>query len=251
MKNVFFASGIFIAGLLVTPVEADVFMGNGGTSFGDVLGNSTLEVTASGSAVNSTLTTGLGDLNDFVVIYIDSIVGGATNTAAFVDTGASNLDLNRSAISGFGGGNRSIVNFAPGFEADFAISFNPGSGGNSGFGGLWQLDNNSNFTFVDSINLSPTGTATATNYTFDFDFSEIGITSADPFDFVATYLNSSNAFRSNEAIGASDAPSGGTNIGNGALTFSSFETFNQAIPEPTSVALMFGICLFGASRRRR
>ena len=246
MKNVFFASGIFIAGLLVTPVEADVFMGNGGTGFDDVLGNSTLEVTASGSAVNSTLTTGPGDLNDFVVIYIDSIVGGATNTAAFVDTGAPGIDLNRSAISGFGGGNRSIVNFAPGFEADFAISFD------SGFGGLWQLDNNSSFTFVGSVNLSPTGNSSATDFDFDFDFSQIGITSADSFDFVATYLNARNAFRSNEAIGASDAPSDRINVANGALTFTGFETFNPvAIPEPTSVALMFGICLFGASRRRR
>jgi len=113
------------------------------------------------------------------------------------------------------------------------------------------LDNNSNFTFVDSINLSPTGTTTATDYTFDFDFSEVGITSVDSLDFVATYL-SSTAFRSNEAIGASDAPSGGTNIGNGAITFTSFETFNaSSIPEPASATLMVGICLFGASRRRR
>jgi len=56
MRNVIIACVIVVVGLLACPVQADIFMGNGGTGFGDVLGNGTLEVTASGSTINGTLT---------------------------------------------------------------------------------------------------------------------------------------------------------------------------------------------------
>ncbi len=239
MKNVIFACAIFTAGLLSSAVQADVFNGNGGTSFGGTLGGGDLNLAVTSSTVEGTLNKGAGDLNDFVVIYIDSVAGGQTGTGSFTDS----QDDHRKAISGFDGGSRSVVNFASGFEADYAIAIN------SGFAGLWALDNVSNFTFVDAVDLSPTGTNTATDYSFDFDFAEIGITSLDSFDFVATYL-SNTAFRSNEAIGASDAPSGSTQIGNGTLTFSGSETFS-AIPEPTSVAVLLGVGLVSLVPRRR
>ena len=239
MHHVFWTLALVATSMFVTTAQADVFDGNGETGFGGALGGGDLNLAVTGSTVDATLNRGPGDLNDFVVIYVDSIAGGQTSTGSFTDTG----DPSRNAISGFDGGNRSIVNFAPGFEADYAIAVS------SGFAGLWVLDDLSDYMFVDDLNLDPLNTTNAPSYTFDFDFPEIGITSLDSFDFVATYV-SSTAFRSNEAIGESDATGG--NVANGTLTFTGFETFNAtAIPEPTGLVALLGVGLLGLVQRRR
>jgi hypothetical protein len=71
------------------------------------------------------------------------------------------------------------------------------------------------------------------SYTFDFNWSEIGLNNPGSFNWVATYVSESG-FRSNEAIGASDASGG--NIGSGTLNHSSFVT--SPVPEPSSAALL-------------
>jgi hypothetical protein len=183
------------------------YSGNGNGGFGDVFGSSgNIEINDDGTTISFTLNRGVGDLNNTMVIYIDSKSGGFSDTSTFTDSG----DGLRRGISGFDGTNRSTVNFPAGFGADYVISFD------QNFAGFWILDNVSNFTFIDSANLSPTGTANNATYSFDVDFTELGITSTDNFKFVATYLNDSNAFRSDEAIG--DGIAGG-NPGATAITF--------------------------------
>ena len=67
------------------------------------------------------------------------------------------------------------------------------------------------------------------------------------FKYVVTYLNSDNAFRSDELNGHS-TPLGG-NIGQNPFTFDNYNLF-QSVPEPGSVTL-FSVGLLGMSWLRR
>lgn len=219
--------------------HADIYLGNGNSGFGGVIGTGSLELTSFGTLVNGSLTRGAGDLNDAGVIYLDSTSGGFASTVTFDDAS----DGLRRAISGFdGGANRSAVNFNAGFGADFAIAFD------QGFGGLWQLQGTGAHLFVADLGLTPTGLPSSPTFDFSFDLSDIGLTPGGSFDFVATYLNSGNAFRSDEAIG--DGILAG-NPGQMAITFTGSRTFVTAIPEPSSATLVLAGGAWVAFRRRR
>jgi hypothetical protein len=73
------------------------------------------------------------------------------------------------------------------------------------------------------------------SHTFDFDFSEIGLAPGTPFEFVATYL-AQHGYRSNEAIGASDAPGEDINVAFESLNFSGYESY--PLPEPSRFAML-------------
>lgn len=64
---------------------------------------------------------------------IDSKSGGLATTIGIDDDG----DQNRSSISG-GGPNQSFVNFASGFESDYAVALH---NNNFTYGGLWETIN--------------------------------------------------------------------------------------------------------------
>jgi hypothetical protein len=218
---------IAIASCCATQLRADTYPGNGGTSFGGPLGTGSITLTDNGTTISGTFTRGSGNHNDILVLYIDSVAGGFSTTSGFNDQ----ADDLRRGISGVGGFGRSTVNFASGFQADYAIAIH---NNNFTFGGLWSLanGNNNSLNFIDSVNLSGGGSSAA-SFTFDFNWSEVGLGSPGSFNWVATYLSESG-FRSNEAIGASDAPGG--NIGSGTLNYSGFVTY--PIPEPSSAALL-------------
>ncbi|MEM5563975.1 lamin tail domain-containing protein [Psychroserpens sp. AS72] len=184
--------GSHTANCSATPT-CNTFVGNGLNGFGGVLGNGTLEVCAvSGTTIDFTYTRGTDDFNDYMVIYIDSQSGGITDTANLTDTG----DDGRKAISGFDGTNRSTLSFPPGFEPDFAISMN------NNFAGLFEIVESGSHTFIQDAVLSPTATNNAATYTFNIDFANINSSpNAESLNVLATYLNPSGAFRSNEAIG--------------------------------------------------
>jgi len=208
---------------------------NGG--FGDVVGaTSTIDVTTDVSGnVSMTFNFGPSDLNDAAVVYIDSDNGstGVTNTSTLTDTG----DPLRSAISGTaddgnGGTVSSDLGFASGFAADTAIAFD------TGFAGMWNAlgVDPANHAFVKGVGTAPS--ASDASATFSFTMSDLGLTAGDTFRYVVTYLNSGNAFRSDEFHGVAGTTISG-NPGNSAVSLANGD-FNTVIsvPEPASLALM-------------
>src|SRR5439155_23439259 len=155
---------LLFASLLVSvslSAQAANYPGNGATGFGGPIGLGSLTLTDNGTTVSGTVNKGPNGFNDVLVIYIDSIAGGFSDTSGFAD-GADGL---RKAISGFdGGGNRSLLTFS-GMLPDYAIALGPAS---DGFGGLWQLANGgaNSLNFVSSVNLNPTGVNNSPSYTF-------------------------------------------------------------------------------------
>lgn len=131
--------------------------------------------------------------NDSVVIYIDSTSGGFANTSTFTDVS----DPGRAAASGRGtGGGVSQVNFATSFQADYAIVLRNDSAS------LFQLVSGGAHVIVRSLVRAPADWTTnpcvreATGITF----ADLGSTGS--FHFVATLVNSTNAFRSDELSGS-------------------------------------------------
>src|SRR5438046_1661717 len=163
---------IFVAGFLGLSSYAATYSGNGNSGFGGPIGLGSLSLTDDGTTVSGTLNKGPNGFNDVLVIYINSITGGFSDTSGFAD-GADGL---RKAMSGFdGGGNRSVLTMPSGFTADYALALGPSS---ANFGWLWPLANGgaNSLNFVSSVNLTPTGNANSPTYTFSFSVSQIGLT---------------------------------------------------------------------------
>jgi hypothetical protein len=184
--------------------------------FGNVIGSaSQLHIDSDGSGnLNLGLEAGAAVvLPNAMVIYLDTDNGatGFTTTSGFTDAG----DGCRRAISGYDGGNRSTLNFAPGFAANYAICLD------SSFAGLWELTNSGSHPFVTSLNRSNSGT----EYEMNFTLANLGLNAGDSFRYVATYLNHDNAFRSNEFHGVAIFAGGNPGYATVNLTANSFIVF--------------------------
>ena len=229
---------------LCLPAGAATYSGNGNTGFGGPIGQGSLTLSDNGTTVSGTLTRGgLNGFNDVLVLYIDSVSGGFSDTSGFGDAG----DGLRKAISGFdGGANRSVLTMPSGFLPDYAIALGPAS---DNFGGLWQLANgaNNSLGFVSSVNLNPTGNSASASYTFSFDVSQIGLTpdSGQSFRLLGSYISNSG-YRSDEALPGNVSGAQGWNPFTGTA-----EATYTTVPEPSSTALMFGLTALGAAFRWR
>lgn len=240
-------SSIVVAALasLSLPLAAATFGGNNDTGFGGTIGNGSLALTDDGTTLTGTLTTG-ADMNDDLVIYIDSVSGGFADTSGFGDAN----DGSRRAISGFdGGANRSLMTFASGFRPDYAISLGPSD---NSYGGLWQLANggNNSLNFINSVNLSPLN-ATAGTYTFSISLTDIGLTpgAGQSFELFGTYTSNSG-YRSTEAIAGNDTGTQGWN----SFQQTSYATYTTTVvPEPSTLAIcgLSGLATLLMIRRRR
>lgn len=216
MKKMHLAFALLFS--LAASAQVD-YSGNGRTGFGGTVGNSTLTMDEVGDNITFLFTKGGGDLNDKVVIYVDSKSGGFSTTSSFTDAG----DDLRKAISGYNGTNRATLNFPTGFEPDYAVAFGPN------YAGSWELVANGPHTNVVNANLTPTGTTTSPTYSFTVNKGSIGLsTSGDiSFKFLVTYI-STTAFRSNEFIGD---PGPAANPGsNTSYTATSSLLFSTALP---------------------
>jgi hypothetical protein len=206
-----------------------------GSNFGNVLGGGSFTFTQTGEAISLSFTKGAGDFNDAVVLYFDPDGG---SPAGFGDTGGftDSSDGLRRAISGFDGGNRSTLFFAPGFNATHAIAFKP-FGTPNGFGGLWSLTNGGSHGFIRSVNLTPE-TNNQPTYTMGFNMSDIGLTPGQNFNFVATYIAESG-FRSSELLGTASGPATNPGYTNLALSGNDYNRFvTAAVPEPGTLGLL-------------
>ena len=229
------------------------FAGNGATGFGGTVGTGSLTVSDTPGSLTFTLNRGAGLLNDDLVVYLDTQTGGFSDTSVFQD----NADGGRTAISGFNSANpsQSLVTFAPGFGADYALSIQ------NSFIGVFQLAPGGNGSLNYLFGAAQSGNNSDASYSITLSaaqMSQIGLAagSGQSFSLEGSYVSTS-AYRSNETIGNSTTvPGDGSgNAGfNNPQTFLSPDVFTlQRVPEPGSVALMglAGVVSLAAIRRKK
>ncbi|MGB5981509.1 MAG: T9SS type A sorting domain-containing protein [Nonlabens sp.] len=189
-----------------------MYSGNGQAGFGGPFGNSSMNISDDGTTVSIQITPS-GDLStNSIVIYIDN---GSTGRA--VIDGTDGNDPGRRAISNANSGD---LTFSSGFEATHGIA------SDNNFGGLFSIPTTGNAISGGSLGFitSVGQTAGSAPFTLTFTWAQIGLTSSDSFDFVATYGNPNdggvNMFSSNEGYGAG-IENGGSNNALGAMTYTS------------------------------
>ncbi|MBL8910027.1 MAG: hypothetical protein JNM17_04900, partial [Archangium sp.] len=161
-------------------------------------------------ALSATAATCTQGATDSIVIYLDSRTGGFADTSTFTDF----ADQGRAAASGMGtDGARAQLNFAAGFAPDYAIVIQ------NGFTGLFELVGGGSHVFVKNITRSSVVTVPPPCVAewSGFSMGDLGAQLGTDIRYVATLLNSTNGFRSNEFHGVAAAP--GANIGIAAHTF--------------------------------
>ncbi len=207
--------------LLGVAIQAQVsYTGNGNSGFGGTVGGSTLNISDDGTTMTFSFSRGGSNLDNVLVIYVDSKTGGFSNTNSFNDTGGAD----RIAISTTNNSDRDPeVSFPSGFTADYAIT------AKNDFAGIFELQATGSHTFIASADLTPNNDASSATHTFTVDFSEIGITNTDKFDFVVTYC-SGDSWLSNEVIGDTSNITVGTGAGvnpgpDGSITFSDSRSY--------------------------
>lgn len=213
------------------------FSTGSGNSFGGALGDVFGETSRIywdsdiNGGINLGLQLGGHDLTEVnqhaIAIYIDSVVGGFTDTTLIDD----NADRGRGAVSGNGDlSGEAEVHFAAGFEADYALAIE------ENFASLFLLASGGSgtLTWIKSLALTPT--TRSQQKEGEFLLSDIGLNPGDSFDFVSTLINADAGFRSNELHGHEGIVDG--HIGHADFTFDNFNTFTS-IPEPILGAPLF------------
>ena len=133
------------------------------------------------------------------------------------------------------------MDFATGFEADFAIAIDGNNNVN-----LFELAAGGNNSLNFITGLSPT--TVSNTVSFSLNGTDIGVAEGDTFDFVGTYI-SGTAFRSNEAFG-NFAPLAGNPGETGDIVFTNFNSFTlTAVPDASSL-LLCGAALSAVPLRR-
>ncbi len=191
------------------------YVGNGNTGHNGMVGESTLQLSNDATRIYGTFTKGSGDYNRVLVIYFSTGASGRSVIDGTVNDQNDNL---RKAISS-AGTSASDITFPAGFEATHAIAIaRP-------FGGLWSIPDTGPIGDGGLVYLGPVGspgTATNPSFTFDIQWSELGLTSSDSFEFVATLIRPTNGFLFNEGYGIG-LPS--SNPGASNVTFTSAKRY--------------------------
>ena len=248
--------------------NSTTYNGNGGTTFGGPIGNGMLTFTNDGTTLTGTITpgsnAGTNTVYDELVIYISTGGTGSGDTSGFTDDGAggANADKLRDAVSGYdatstGTTMQSVVDFASGFAANYAIALSPvGIAYSAIFGlpGSSTTATGSNFDYLGNANLTPTSKAGP--YTFTLPLATIG--SPTSFQFTTTYLDSHDTNvinRTDEAFNTlTDLTTTANGTGNGDPNQDTVSLGSQTyvVPEPATWAMLFGgfAALIGIQRRR-
>lgn len=232
--------------------SAAVLSGNGRSGFGGPVGGGSLTITDDGTDLSFTFTRGSGDFNDFLVIYFDTVSGGATSLPTSGEIGDP-FAGRRAIVNEFGSG----VTFTS-FGSDYAFALKSNGSVSNHLFTTPSGANADSLGFVSTHTVSNFGSASASSYSWTIPVSSIGLTanSGATFKLITTYLNpnsgfgSDASFRSNEAFGSIDP--GSSNVEFSDYTFTTFDTYT-IVPEPTTAALMLSSLGFGSlviSRRR-
>ena len=169
------------------------------------------------------------------MLYLDTKPGGFTDTSLFSDNG----DGARTAISGFNAGNssRTVVNFSPGFGADYAISIQ------NSFIGVYQLVAGGNNSLNYLFGQAQSGNSLASSYSITMtaaQLSQLNLVAGDATFYLVGSLISTTAYRSNETFGPSVTIPGDSS---GNAGFSNQQTFQGSlhdimIPEPGTASVL-------------
>ena len=236
MKTTRISLGLVVLGVVGWGLQAqaavytDTYYGNGS---GYIVGNGQMTLSDSGgSALSVTFAPGYvvnGGFPEALVLYVDSQAGGFATTENILDA----ADGQRRAISGTTPGQtaHSLLRFAPGFEADYAIVLAP-----TAVSGLYRLNAGGDGSLEFLRSFSPGDNPALCQ--FNIYWSDLGISgdAAHSLRFQSSYTSLLGA-RTRESFETL------TYTGNfGTLTFDYFNTFGvQPVPEPVNVALaLFG-----------
>jgi hypothetical protein len=220
-------AAVALLGLLPHSHAAN-YAGNLNTGFGGPVGNGVLSVTDDRTNITVNLQRGSsGNLNDVLVIYIDTGTGTATNTAGFTSTGGTE----QKAISGFDGGNRSVLTFANGFKPSYAVAIK------GDFMDVWSLANPANFSFLAGTGQGGSGSA---NFALTFNCGLLGLVTNVPtsIKIFGTYI-SGGGYRSTEAIAGNLVTPFGQ--GYNPFTNTAYATYNFAPAVVPTYAVKFSV----------
>ena len=241
MKNIKLLAISAVLASLALAVQAQsptTFNGNGNTGFGGAVGNGNLVLSDNGTNLTITLNSASALGGNDLVLYIDSIAGGYSSTAGFNDA----ADGGRSAISGYSGSGQSVLTFASGFSADYAIDI-----GNT-YASLFGLNNGGNNSLNWIAGASQSGSSP---YTLVIPLTDLGLTpgTGQTIELFGTFVSESG-YRSTEALAGNDTGAQGWN----AFTQTSFAAYTTvtATPEPSTIMLSAsGLATLLLFRRRR
>lgn len=170
---------------------------NENLGFGGAVGEG--HILFSGDGINPItfgMYTGSNEMNDILVLYMDTGAPGRNIIDVTVDDSADDYRIAISNSNVYGNG--SNITFPTGFEASYVVAIDSNSGGlwsipSTGSVGVGELD------FITSVN-STLISNTQSHYQFHFNWEDIGLTITDEFHFVGVYV-SNTACNSDEGYG--------------------------------------------------
>jgi hypothetical protein len=208
-----------------------VYPGNG---VDGPVGAGSLTMSNNANTVYGKIVKGTGNFTDNLVIFIDSVPGGFTDTSRFYD----NNGFREIAVSGYKDATtKSTAFFAPGFEADYAIVLSILHNSSA----LYKLTNGASgpdLVSVTGVTLQNVNNPNDPAFYFGFDWTSIGLPSqrTNFFKFETSYVNDfgSRSLQSYEGLIG--------NPGYDVVTFTNYDTYGvQPVPENTNAALaLFG-----------
>ena len=130
MKKNYFLTILSI--LFCFALQAQVtYSGNGNSGFGGTVGGSSLSISDDGTTMTFAFSRGGGNLNDVIVMYVDSKAGGFSDTTSFDDDTAG--DWIAISTRNSGNGRDPEVTFPAGFTANYAVAIK------NDFAGIFEL----------------------------------------------------------------------------------------------------------------